>query len=211
MRKQTTDAESVTHTVLAAAAGVTDPLPTVDPPSPPAGYVPPSKVGRSPRPQRAQLQLAPRVATELHNATSYVQQFGDAAPDPGGLASSLTLARAWSDKLQLASAWYKYVQQQEHLAWKHAMGLMGELKVPFDFRAARDPSVATEFPSTAAFLAESSDRSKRAAATRAKNDKAAVKKAKEQVQPPPTQPPAGNGGAAPVSDPVKAAVVKLLN
>jgi hypothetical protein len=199
------------HPSLAAVAGVTDPIPTEDPPQPPAGYMPSARLSRTLRPQHIQVELATRVAAELLASTSYTQRFGNAAPNRESIAASLTQARAWSDKLRLANDWVTYVRQQEHLAWKHAMGLVGDLKVPFEFHAGRDPSMLAELPSLATFLGESNARAKRGAATRArkkKRDEKGGAVADGAAGKAPAAPPAT---AVVVTDPVKTAAVKLLN
>lgn len=114
----------VVSKALVHGGGVTDPLPHADPPAPPEGFVV-SRIGRGgARPQRVQLELALHSANELRASAEYAKQFGDSAPDKGEIADALTVARAWSDKLQKAADWHAYVVQQEHRAWKHALELL---------------------------------------------------------------------------------------
>jgi hypothetical protein len=197
---------SVSHVILAQASGVTDPLPTESAPSPPEGYVP-TKVGRGFRPQRAQISIATKAAGELRSLTTYTEYFGTAAPDQVSVAEALTNAAAWTSKLQNATIWYQYLKQQEGLAWKHALSLTEPLRVPFEFRLSRDATVEQQLPSVAKFFAAAKDTAKKSVATRKKNaaDKAAA--AKKAAA-------AASSSAVPasaVTDPVKAAAVKLLN
>ncbi len=197
---------SVSHTVLGqvAAATMVDPVPTATAPSPPAGYVS-TKIGRGNRPQRAQVAVASKMATELQAYGSYAQEFGSAAPDPSTLADALVTAANWSGALQNATAWYQYVKQQEYLAWKHALGLTDSLRVPFEFQMSRDASVGETLPSTAKFFAARIEAGAKAAATR---KKAAAEKAAANAK------AVAAGGAAPVVTAVPAAAagsMKVLN
>jgi len=205
--RKITSHKPVDPNLIARATSAIDPLPTQDPPVPPEGYTP-TPLPRGTRPQRLQVAIAPKAAEELRAATSYAQQFSDAAPDAASVADALVTARAWSDHLQKAAAWHKYVQEQEHRAWTHALGLSDNLKDPFLFRQKRDPTVVERFPSLAQFLGAPAERAKRGASTR-KNNKKKAAKAKGATPPPtqPTPPPA----EIVVTDPVKTAAVKLLN
>jgi hypothetical protein len=174
---------SVSHIILAQASGVTDPLPTADPPSPPKGFVP-SKLGRGNRPQHAQIELAPRAATELRTSTTYAAQFGSAAPDPNSVADALTLARSWSDKLKGAGDWHDYVRHQEHLAWKHAMALSAPLRAPFEYRQERDTTLSKNWPSLEAFFGAAKERALKGLATKKKNKEAAAQAAQTAAKAP---------------------------
>lgn len=200
----------VVSKVLANGAGVTDPLPHADPPAPPEGFVA-SRLGRGVRPQRTQIELAPQSANELHASTEYAKQFGDSAPDKGEVADALTVARAWSDKLQKAANWHAYVAQQEHRAWKHALALTSELEVLFAFRMEREPKLKKQYPSLSQFLAVKKASAKRAVVTRKAKEKGKQKGEGKAASPPPSPSPSSSGtGLAPI-DPLKAAAVKLLN
>ncbi len=207
MRKVTKKGATVSHSTLAQAAGasVTDPVPTKRAPSPPKGNVPVT-LGRGNRPRRAQVALAPKMAAELRASGDYAAQFGAGAPDASSVADSLETASAWSDSLQNATAWYQYTKQQEHLAWKHALGLTDTLRVPYEFRLSRDATVGESLPSTAKFFGAPKDSAMKAAATRKKN--AAAEKpagAKATASAPADSPPLAPPPAAP------AATAKLLN
>jgi hypothetical protein len=206
MKKVAKKTASISHVILAQASGVTDPVPMESSPSPPAGYVP-TKAGRGFRPQRAQVAIATKAAGELRGSTTYTEQFGTAAPDPASVADALTNAAAWSGKLQNATAWYQYVKQQEGLAWKHALSLTDPLRVPFEFRLSRDATIGQELPSVAKFFAAAKDTAKKGVATKKKKaaDKAAA--AKKAA----TAASSSAVVTAAVTDPVKAAAVKLLN
>jgi hypothetical protein len=197
---------SVSHVTLAQASGITDPIPTESAPSPPAGYVV-TKTGKGGRPKRTQVAIATKAAGELRGLGDYTEQFGTAAPDQVSVADALTQAAAWSEKLQNATAWYKYVKQEEALAWKHAQGLTDPLRVPFEFRLTRDATVEEKLPSVAKFFAAPKDAAKKGAATKKRNaaEKAAsAKKATEAAS-------SNTNAPSAVTDPVKAAAVKLLN
>ncbi len=203
---------SVSHAVLGqvAAATVVDPAPTATAPSPPAGYVS-TKVGRGNRPQRAQVAVASKMATELRAYGSYAQEFGSAAPDPSTLADALETAANWSGSLQNAAAWYQYVKQQEYLAWKHALGLTDSLRVPFEFQMSRDASVGESLPSTAKFFAARMETGAKAAATR---KKAAAEKAAANAKVAAAGGGAANGSAVVAASPPPvgtAASAKLLS
>ncbi len=157
---------AVADTVLAPTPSAAEPLPSGVAPTPPSTYVQVKLTRAGRRPLRAQVNLALKVATEIRGSTDYVQQFGSAAPNPGTVADALTLARGWSDKLQNATAWYEYVRQQENLAWTQATAILAPLRVPFEFRLARDASLAEEYPSTEAFFGAASANATKAAATR---------------------------------------------
>ncbi len=204
MKTSSTKSASVAHVVLAHAAGAIEAVPTEVAPSPPETFVA-SKLGRGNRPQRSQIDLALKVATEVRESPHYVQQFGAAAPNPVSVADALTLARGWSDKLQNAAAWYEYVKQQEHAAWKQAFTVSAPLRVPLEISLARDASVADSFPSLAAFFASGKERAQKGVATRKKNKAAKAAAATSSTPVTATQ-------AAPViSDPLKTAAVRLLN
>ena len=175
---------AVSDTVQAQPTGIAEPVPVSIAPTPPSTYVP-SVLQRGMRPQQSQINLALKVATELRGSANYTQQFGDTAPNPVGLADALTLARGWSDKLQNAKAWYEYVRQQENVAWKQAFTLSAPLRVPFEFRLARDASVAEEYPSLEAFLGTAKAAAKKGVATRKK--KAEKKMGTAAAATPPTQ------------------------
>jgi hypothetical protein len=174
MKKLSKKSTSVAHTVLAQAAGVTEPVPTEVAPSPPETFVA-STQARGNRPQRTQINLALKVAAELRGSANYTQQFGDAAPNPVSVADALTLARGWSDKLQNAKAWYDYVRQEENIAWKQAFTISNPLRVPFEFRLARDASLADEYPSTDAFFGTAKVAAKKAIVTKKKKKEKAEK------------------------------------
>jgi hypothetical protein len=198
---------AVTNQILARAVGATDPVPTESAPTPPAGFVPLTKLGRGGRPQRVQINAAGKAAAELRGSTHYAEQFGTAAPSPTSMADALENARAWSDKLQNAAAWYRYVKQEETLAWRHAQTVCDPFRVPFEFRLARDPSVGDEYPSVAVFLGAAKARAKKGAATRKRN-----RAAKEAAVAKPAAPAETSAGSAtPVADPVKAAAVRPVN
>ena len=198
---------TVSHVILAETAGVTDPLPTVDPPTPPSGTVS-VKLGRAYRPLKSQINLAPKAANELRSNTGYALTFGSSAPDAGNVADALTTASEWSGKLQLASAWYGYVKQQEALAWKHALGVTEPLRVPFEYQSERDPSVAKTFPSLTAYFAAPKERAAKGLATKKRNKLAARAAATAQ---PATAATAAAPATTSPTDAVKAAAVKLLN
>lgn len=155
----------VVHAILAVAAGATDALPVASAPPPPEGFVP-TKLGRGGRPQKSQINLAPKAATELRTSTHYAGEFGNAAPDPVAVADALSTARAWSDKLQNANDWQAYVKEQEHLAWKHAVAVSDPLRSLFEVRAERDPNIGTTYPSLSAFFGVAKERAAKGAATK---------------------------------------------
>lgn len=193
---------SVSHPILAQAsgAGVTDPVPTTASPTPPTGYVP-TKLGKGLRPQRAQIAIATKVASELRSSTTYAQQFGSSAPDAAAVADALDHASAWSGTLQNATAWYQYVKQQENLAWKHALGSTEALRVPFEFHLSRDATVGEALPSTAKFFGASKEAAKKGAATRKRNEAAGTTGTKKK-----------GTATAPASPPATSATpTKLLN
>ena len=163
---------SVSPVVLAQSPGVTDPLPAPFAQSPPAGFVP-TLLARGGRPQKSQVSVAPKAAAELRSAAHFAAEFGSAAPDPLRVADSLTTARAWSEELQRVAAWHAYVKDQEHLAWKQAFAATGPLRVPFQFCAGRDPTVAERYPSVFAFFAAPSERTAKGVMTKKKKKRAA--------------------------------------
>jgi hypothetical protein len=197
---------SVSHVVLAQTPGVTDPIPTQSAPSVPEGFVAATKLGRGNRPQRNQIALASKVASELKACADYTQVFGTDSPAASVVADSLTTATGWSNALQNARAWYLYVREQESLAWRHALGLVDPLRANFELRLSRDASVAEALPSTASFLGAAKARAQKGAATRKRKKGAdnAGTAASATAK-------AGAGAAAVVADPVKTAAVKLLN
>jgi len=181
---------SVSHQILAQgqSTGVTDPVPTTLAPSPPEGFIA-AKIGRGNSILRSQVAIAPKAAAEVQKSTTYLQQFGSAAPDKASVADALTTASAWSGVVQNAAAWYSYVRQQESAAWKHATSLTDPLRIPFEFRQARDASVAKEFPSLASFYAGPKVRAQKAVATKKKNAAAATAQSKMATAPAVEAPP----------------------
>lgn len=184
-----TKTASVSHSILGQAATgsvtVTDPVPTTVAPSPPTTYVA-TKLGRGFRPQRAQIAIAPKMASELRASATYAEQFGAGAPAAASVADALVNAGGWSGTRQNAQAWYNYARQQENLAWKHAFGLTDTLRVPFEFGEARDATIGEALPSTAKFFGATKESGKKAAATRKKNR---AEKAALAAQAPPAAPP----------------------
>jgi hypothetical protein len=204
-----TKTAAVSHSILAHAAGVTvtDPLPTEKAPSPPAESVG-VKAKRGLRPQRSQVAIAAKMASELRGSDSYATLFGSGAPAASSVADALVTASNWSGSLQNAETWYQYVKQQEGLAWEHALGLTDPLRVPFEFNLTRDATVGETLPSTAKFFAAKSESGKKAAATRKKNQAEKKAAAVETSTPPAAQTPA-TVAATTVTTSVPAA--KLLN
>jgi hypothetical protein len=203
--KSTTVSEATNDT--AVPTGLVEPVPTAAAPPPPENYAV-LPVERGNRPQRIQVSLALKVATELQSRSDYAELFGNAAPNPVSVADALTLAKGWSDKLQNATAWYQYVKQEEHAAWKQALTLTNLLRVPFEFRLARDASIGDLLPSLAAFLGAATARAVRGVITRKKN------KAAKQATPASassTSSSTTTSSADVLSDPLKAAAVRLLN
>ena len=182
--KKTAASKSATSTV--SPIGVTDPIPTVDPPAPPDGFVP-MKLGRGGRPRKSQMNLASKAATELRKSKDYAAWFGAQVPAAGDIADAFTTAASWSSKLQLAKAWAEYVRQEESLAWKHALGQADGLRPEFEYRSARDNAVAQSLPSMTAFFAAPKESAVKAAATRkrAVNEAAAAAKAAAKEEPAP--------------------------
>lgn len=203
MKEPSTNAiASTTNAAAAQPPGVVEPIPTALAPTPPSSYVPVA-VPRGSRPQRSQINLALKVATEVRASSDYLQQFGNSAPNPVSVADALTLASGWSDSLQNATAWYEYVKQQEYLAWKQALAIVSPLRVPFEFRLVRDASVVEDYPSLNAFFAVARAAARKAVATKKKDKENAAKAASAA----PTSTPL----AEPTSTPPAAPVSKLLN
>jgi hypothetical protein len=192
-----TKTATVSHSILgqAVTGSVTDPVPTTRAPSPPETYVP-TKLGRGARPQRTQVAAAPKMASELRESASYSELFGSGVPDAATVADALTNASGWTGVVQNAVTWCQYAKQQESLAWKHATGLTDTLRVPFDFRNARDATIAESLPSTAKFFGAPKESAQKGVATRKKNRAEKAKAAAAPSPPPPT---------------VNAAGAKLLN
>jgi hypothetical protein len=92
----TANEETRTHfavdpTLVAHAAGLARALPEADAPSPPAAFDPAAKrsMSRKLEPRHVQVDLAPKVASELRrNSAAYAQQFGDAVPPADDVADA---------------------------------------------------------------------------------------------------------------------------
>ena len=133
----------------------------------------------------------PKVATELQGYAQYKEVFGATAPDADTVAAALENASEWSAAYSNAEAWFKYVQQQMVLAWRHATGLTDSLKGPFDIAASRDATIPEALPSTAKFFAVPKEIAQKAVATRKKN-KAAKSGSAQAAAPAPAVTAAGS-------------------
>lgn len=150
--------------------------PATGAPRPPKGFKAPS--GRSGvHPTVQQERDALDVAREVSTSKKYAADFTKRAPPAADLAAELTVAKAWSDELDAAEAWLAYVRAQRDVAWGQALATAKKLKLELDVAVAHDPSVATRYPQTKAFLDVWKVAAVRGAATRASKKKASPKPA----------------------------------
>jgi hypothetical protein len=120
------------------------------------------------RPIDAQVAAVAEAVDELRGFTDYAAVFGIAAPDPGQLAQRLDFASRWTNLLAESSAWHRYVQSQQGVAWKEALALVGQLKEPFRLAATANGELRTRYPALARLLGARADVAQRAAASRSR-------------------------------------------
>lgn len=118
-----------------------------------------------------QVAAVPEALAEIRGFADYRTVFGIAAPDPGQLMQRLDVASRWTRLLAESSAWQRYVQAQQGVAWKEALVLLAQLKEPFRLASKANPDLRTEYRALARLLGARTDVAHRAAASRAKNAK----------------------------------------
>jgi hypothetical protein len=166
-----------------------NPMPPSVTPTPPDGYVYRSQGRLGLRPIGVQTAKAPEVAQELRAASDYTEQFGVGAPNAGTFADQLDAASAWSLEIERATAWLRYVTQQERLIWRSAMQSSAKLKPRFDQASGSDAELVSRYPALAAFFAATNVRGKRATSARSRNAKTKAKEAKANGAPAPSPQP----------------------
>ncbi len=127
-----------------------------------------ASVGQGPRfiLQRAQLQCAMMVASELAGTTSVASDFGPYVPELAPIGAKLTLAAQWSNERAKAVAWQTYARSQEVLAWKPVMEALASLKPAFEYALSRNTAIAAKYPSLALFFGLAKQPGQKASRTR---------------------------------------------
>lgn len=183
-KKNSSHVDATDSKTSASLEGSTIANPATTPPLSPPGDLPPAQGApstptgwrasptkakrgfRGQRPKGDQITNATTAASELQKSTTYVADFGAAAPDPNAIAFTLTNAAKWRDHWATAQKWYEYCSEQR-IAWENeAMGQMATLQPPFDYAASRNPSLATKYRATARFMDATKAIGQRAAASR---------------------------------------------
>jgi hypothetical protein len=154
------------------------PPPTVDAPPVPAGWKkakwPSGQAGL--RPKKAQVANFAGTAAELQKSTTWVEDFGNKAPDPDVIASSLVTASGWRDSWVKAVAWLAYCTDQRRLWEDDALEKLATLKPAFDYASANDASIVKTYPAMTQLLEAPNAIAQRGATVRMR-DKAAAKAA----------------------------------
>lgn len=152
--------------------------PSVNAPAVPKGWKkrtwPKPKAGT--RPKRAQVENTAGAIGELTSSTSYVQDFGNKAPDPQAIAASLANASGWRDSWAAAQAWLAYCSDQRRVWEEDALTKVAALKPAFDYASANDPSIAKKYAATKQLLGAPSAVAQRGAAVRKAKAKAKAAK-----------------------------------
>ena len=177
--------QATTATNGALAPGL--PVPKVNAPPVPAGWKktkwPKPKGGL--RPKRAQIANLTGSAGELQKSKTYATDFGNKAPDPQVLATSMTTASGWRDSWVAAKEWLAFCSDQRRLWEEDALEKVAALKPAFDYASANDASIAKEYPATMQLMDAPSEIAERGAAVRK-----AKRQAKSAPVPSASTPPA---------------------
>jgi hypothetical protein len=141
----------------------------------------------------SEIAALPDAVAELQGFTDYTSLFGITAPPRDELVQRLSIAAQWTSVLSQSSGWLKYVKSQEGMAWKDALLLTEQLKVPFQLASTANSSLLSDYPALARLLGASKVVAKRAVATRAKNKAAATAPADTAAPAQPSATPGANG------------------
>jgi hypothetical protein len=147
-------------------------------PAVPVGFVPANPDDlRGFRVLASQVAAVPDAITALQGFGNYTAVFGITAPDVGQLTQRLGVAYDWTMLLSQTAAFYKYARSQHGMAWKEALQMIDALKPPFDLASSANPALLNQYPAIARLLGAKTLVAKRAAASRARNQKTEAAKA----------------------------------
>jgi hypothetical protein len=171
---------SATAAAAPAQPSVVNPVPTVAYPIIPASFaVVPLKKFKGYLPNHYELAAVAGAVSDLLRFTTYGSVMGASAVPAETLGESLSRAIQWRDLRDETEAFAVYVKTEDATAWKEAMGYVDEVRPLFTYAVAKNASLATQFPSLAAFLAASKELALEGAATRVKKAKAKAEGAKK--------------------------------
>jgi hypothetical protein len=103
-------------------------------------------------PRKLELASLPGAVEDLKRFASFVQVFGVTGLPYAQVLQAFDVGNQWSSMRTASTAWDKYAQTQEALAWVTLRSMMDRLGPLFGIAAASDPSLAVTFPSLAALL-----------------------------------------------------------
>lgn len=156
-------------------ADAVDAPPAVALPTVPSNFVPANPADlRGYRPMASEIAAVPDAVTELQGFTGYTALFGITAPPVDQLTQRLGVAAQWTSVLSQTTGWYKYVKSQEGMAWKDALVMVEQMKVPFQLASTANPALLSQYPGLARLLGASTVVAKRAVATKKRNQAAAT-------------------------------------
>lgn len=157
-----------------AASSVSAP-PQVTLPGVPPDFVPVNPADlHGYRPLASEIAAVPGAVQELQGFSDYTTLFGSTAPDPGELIELLNVAMQWTVLLSQTLAWTAYVRSQYGTAWKDALVRLDLLKGPFQFATAANAQLLISYNALGRLLGAQKIVAKRAASSRARNEKSAA-------------------------------------
>jgi hypothetical protein len=121
------------------------------------------------RPTDEQVNLADGLVREISGPSTWAEDFSKRAPAAEALSSALGRAMALRKERARAEAWFKWLDQEQAIAWQQVLELTGKLQTHFDVADAADPNIALRYPKMKAFFGVRADIAARGVATRKKN------------------------------------------
>jgi hypothetical protein len=165
---------------LTEGIGKADAVPKVGAPATPKDFVPSkAKKGAKVQPSATILKAVSGASKELATSTTYLKDFGENAPDPATLATTIGFAGAWSGHYTLAEKWFLYVKEQTRLAWLQANPQLDDFGDVFLPILARNDQIGTRYASTAKLFDGRREPAVKGAAVKASKKAASEKAAKK--------------------------------
>ncbi len=162
--------DATTASAARAALPYVKAPPTISIPPVPVGIVtvPPAQL-RAQLPRKEELELMPDVESEMARFDDYAEVFGKTAPSRAVVEQSLSSAHEWSHLRMQLSAWERYAQSQEAMAWVSARGFIRRLSPAFALAVETDVAIEVSYPSLGRLFGVRASIAKRAAAVRIAN------------------------------------------
>jgi hypothetical protein len=122
-------------------------------------------------PKQLEITALPGVITDLGSFAEYATVLSGSAPPAATVSNAVSTALAWRNARNSAEAWETYVKTGDAIAWKAATPLLEELRPIFLYAVSKNATLATKYPSLAAYFIATDEAAARAATTRKKNAK----------------------------------------